>query len=181
MTTPPLAQVPVRSAAELTRRWADLLDPPVFATRSLWLMWLTTDGRSLPLIVPIDDLPAVPDLLTLRGLADFHEAVTEGMDVAHLAVALCRPGPAGVIDDDEDWAEALSDLLPDRIECAWSLHLAASGRVVPVVEPPAWRLPTARCPGSRRSGVPEALAQPLVEGAEMVLGGDEHPTAGVGA
>ena len=134
MTTPPLAQVPVRSAAELTRRWAALLDPPVFAARSLWLMWLTADGRSLPIIVPIDELSAVPDLLTLSGLADFHEAVTEGVDVAHLAMALCRPGPAGITDDDEEWAEALSDLLPDRIECTWSLHLAAAGRVVPVIE-----------------------------------------------
>ena len=48
MTTPPLAQVPVRSAAELTQRWADLLDPPVFAARSLWLSWLYEDGTALP-------------------------------------------------------------------------------------------------------------------------------------
>src|SRR3712207_6339450 len=96
MTTPPLAQVPVRSDAELTRRWAALLEPPVFAARSLWLMWLTPDGRSLPIVVPVDDLPESPELLTLRGLADVHDAVTEGVDVAHLAMALCRPGRSAV-------------------------------------------------------------------------------------
>jgi hypothetical protein len=141
MTTPPLAQVPVRSAAELTRRWADLLDPPVFAARSLWLMWLTEDGRSLPLVVPVDELPARPDLLVLGRLADFHEAVTEGVHVAHLAMALCRPGHPMTTAADEEWAEGLSDVLGTRLDGTWSLHLAAAGRVVPVVGTPEWRLP----------------------------------------
>ena len=141
MTTPPLAQVPVRSAAELTRRWADLLDPPVFAARSLWLMWLAPDGRSLPLVVPVDDLPAAPDPLTLRGLVDFHETLTEDLDLAHLAMALCRPGHATITADDDEWAEGLHAVLDDAIESTWSLHLAAGGRIVPVVEPPAGRWP----------------------------------------
>jgi hypothetical protein len=141
MTTPPLAQVPVRSAAELTQRWADLLDPPVFAARSLWLMWLTADGRSLPIIVPVDDLPAAPDLLTLRGLGDLHETLTEGLDVTHLAMALCRPGSATVTAADAKWADALGEVLSTRLDGTWSLHLPAAGRVVPVVEPPGWRLP----------------------------------------
>ena len=141
MTTPPLARVPVRSAAELTQRWADLLDPPVCAARSLWLMWLTPDGRSLPLIVPVDDLPAVPDLLTLRGLVDFHETLTEDLDVTHLAMALCRRGHTAVTTADDEWAEGRHAVLDDPIESSWTLHLAAGGRVVPVVEPPAWRWP----------------------------------------
>ncbi|WP_448609498.1 hypothetical protein [Geodermatophilus sp. URMC 60] len=141
MTTPPLAEVPVRSAAELTQRWADLLDPPVFATRSLWLMWLTADGRSLPVVVPIEDLPAAPDPLTLRGLVDVHETLTEGLDVPHLAMVLCRPGHAVITADDDEWAEGLWLLLDDVVEGGWSLHLAAGGRVVPVVGPPAGRLP----------------------------------------
>jgi hypothetical protein len=142
MTTPPLAQVPVRSAAELTRRWAALLDPPVFAARSLWLLWLTGDGRSLPLVVPVDDLPAVPDRPTLRGLADLHETLTEDLDVTHLAMALCRPGHAAVTAEDDAWAEGLHTVLADAVASSWSLHLAAGGRVVPVVESPTWRPPT---------------------------------------
>jgi hypothetical protein len=35
---------------------------------------------------------------------------------------------------DDEWARALGDLLPHRIECSWSLHLAAGRRVLPVVE-----------------------------------------------
>ena len=142
MTTPPLAQVPVRSAAELTRRWAALLDPPVFAARSLWLLWLTGDGRSLPLVVPVDDLPAAPHRLTLRGLADLHETLTEDLDVTHLAMALCRPGHPVVTAEDDEWAEGLHTVFDDAITSSWSLHLAAGGRVVPVVELPTWRPPT---------------------------------------
>jgi hypothetical protein len=97
MTAPPLAQVPVRSAAELTQRWADL-----------------------------------------------HEAVAEHFpDTTHLAMALCRPGHAVVTAEDDEWAEGLHTVLDDAIESNWSLHLAAGGRVVPVVEPPGWRLATA--------------------------------------
>jgi hypothetical protein len=143
MTTPSLAQVPVRSAAELTRRWATVLEPPVFADRSAWLMWLAPDGRALPLVVPVDDLPAVPGSAALTGLRTLHEAVVEGSPIgrAHLAVALCRPGHAVVTASDDAWLEALRatfDPLPDG---TWSLHLAAGGRVVPLVDAPegTWR------------------------------------------
>ncbi|MGY1764018.1 hypothetical protein ACI79G_15765 [Geodermatophilus sp. SYSU D00779] len=143
MTTPPLAQVPVRSAAELTQRWADLLDPPVFAARSLWLSWLHEDGTTLPVVVPVDDVPRVPDLITLRGLVHLHEAVAEGSpDTTHLAMALCRPGHVVVTAEDDGWAEGLHTALDDAIGSSWSLHLAAGGRVVPVVERSAWRPPT---------------------------------------
>jgi hypothetical protein len=40
--TPPRADVPIRSADELTQRWAELLEPPIFGARSLWLSWLET-------------------------------------------------------------------------------------------------------------------------------------------
>jgi hypothetical protein len=58
MTT---TDVPIRSAADLTTRWTGLLNPPVFTARSLWLCWFGTDGRMLPAVVPVDDLPLVPD------------------------------------------------------------------------------------------------------------------------
>ena len=67
-TTPPLADVPVRSADDLARRWTALLNPPVFGTRSLWLCWFGTDGRMLPAVVPVDDLPPVPEPALMMGL-----------------------------------------------------------------------------------------------------------------
>jgi hypothetical protein len=102
-------------------------------------LWLTGDGRSLPLVVPVDDLPAVPHRLTLRGLADLHETLTEDLDVAHLAMALCRPGNAVVTAEDDAWAEGLHTVLDDAVASSWSLHLAAGGRWSPVVDSLTWR------------------------------------------
>jgi uncharacterized lipoprotein YmbA len=43
---------------------------------------------------------------------------------------------------DDEWAATLHTVLDDAIESRWSLHLAAGGRVAPVVEPTTWRPPT---------------------------------------
>ena len=138
MTKPPLADVPVRSAAELTDRWAALLDPPIFGARSLWLMWLD-DGRALPVIIPVDDIPRVPDHAMLAGLVSVHEAISDEhlAGDGHLALALCRPGRPEITEDDDCWLEALSEVLDDRIAGTWSLHLAAAGRVTPLVDLPS--------------------------------------------
>jgi hypothetical protein len=139
--TPPLADVPIRSADELTSRWRMLLDPPVFGARSLWLSWFGTDGRMLPVVIPIDDLPVVPDPALVMSLRQAHDSILEehlGGD-GHLAMALCRPGTADVREDDDAWVDALGSALDDgQIDGSWSLHLGAGGRVAPLVEAPSW-------------------------------------------
>jgi hypothetical protein len=141
-TKPALADVPIRSTADLTARWTTLLDPPVFGARSLWLMWLDTDGRMLPVVIPVDDMPLVPDRVLTAGLLSVHEAVTEEhlRGDGHLALALCRPGRPEITGDDESWAEELRAALDDVIDGTWSLHVAAAGSVSPLVAPPesAW-------------------------------------------
>ena len=142
MTTPPLADAPIRSAAELTDRWATLLDPPEFAGRSLWLTWLGADGRQLPVVVPVEDLPQRPDAALLVGLGEVHGGVLRDQlgGAGHLALALCRPGPSAITEDDDAWAEALRSALDDeRIGGTWSLHVAAGGAVLPLVDPPLCR------------------------------------------
>jgi hypothetical protein len=139
--TPALADVPIRSADELTSRWTALLDPPVFAARSLWVSWFGADGRMLPLVVPIDDVPLVPDPTMVTGLRGVHDSIVDEQlgGVGHLAMALCRPGDPRITEDDDEWADALRSALDDgQIDGSWSLHLAAGGSVVPLVEAPAW-------------------------------------------
>ena len=140
MTTTPLPQVPVLSAVELTARWSDLLDPPLFGARSLWLAWLGSDGVMLPLLVPVDDLPRLPEPALVDGLLTAHRAVAEksGVDDLHVALALCRPGGPAVNRTDAAWSEALRTGVGERIDGSWSLHLAAAGTVTPVVNPPVW-------------------------------------------
>ncbi|TFV87428.1 hypothetical protein [Blastococcus sp. CT_GayMR16] len=139
MTKPPLAEVPIRSAAELTDRWAAVLEPPILGAHSLWLMWLHEDGRPLTVILPVEDMPRLPSHALLSGLLAVHEGISdEHLDGGgHLALALCRPGRPDITEDDDAWVGALSEVLDDRIEGTWSLHLAAGGRVQPLIDLPS--------------------------------------------
>jgi hypothetical protein len=136
MTKPPLADVPVRTAEELTQRWERLLDPPVFSARSLWLTWLD-DGFLLPVVIPVDDIPARPDRQVLADLVNVCEAIAEShvAGECHIALALCRPGRPSVSVDDESWATGLRSAFASS-DATWSLHLAAGGSIVPMVAMP---------------------------------------------
>lgn len=133
-----LIHLPVRTPAELTQRWADLLlDPPSFGRRSLWLAWVRADGVMPPVLAPVDDVPISPDRELLAGVLRLHAAVVEEVGpCAHLALALSRPGLPRPTADDERWAEALRSAVTGRIPETWSLHLAAHGQVSPLVDPP---------------------------------------------
>ncbi len=137
MTKPPLIDVPIRSAADLTNRWATVLDPPIFGARSLWLMWLGDDGGMLPIVVPVDDVPERFDHRTTSGLLHLSDAVMEEhlAGAGHLAMALCRPGGPAATDDDYERAEHLRSEIDDQLDGTWSLHLAASGRVSELMAP----------------------------------------------
>ena len=162
-TTPPLADVPIRSADDLTARWHLLLNPPVFGARSLWLSWFGSDGRMLPVVVPVDDMPLVPEPAMLMGLVQVHDTITEEhLDgEGHLAMALCRPGDPRITEDDDEWAEALRSVLDDgQIDGTWSLHLAAGGAVVPLVQPPSSICSASATDAERRSSPRTRAAAP---------------------
>ena len=137
MTKPPLADVPVRTTEHLTQRWEKLLHPPVFSARSLWLTWLD-DRLMLPVVIPVDDVPAVPDRLLLADVAQVCESIVESHCVgrAHVALALCRPGRPTVTKDDVAWENGLRNTLDEDLSGTWSLHLAAGGAIVPMVDLP---------------------------------------------
>ncbi len=135
MTTPTTASVPVRSPAELTDRWRTLLDPPTFRARSLWLTWFDAHGRQSPVVVPVEDVPRSPDPSSYAALRGLNGAVAESQGRGcHLAMALCRPGAATVQDSDDEWVAALADVFDGLVGQTWSLHLAAGGQVLPLVE-----------------------------------------------
>lgn len=140
MTPPPLAAVPVRTAAELAIRWQHLLGVPMFTARSLWLTWLD-DGLMLPVVLPVDDVPAVPDRPMLADVAHVCGSIAEShaSGAAHVAMALCRPGRGRITADDEAWARGLREAFSRADATAglpWSLHLAAGGAILPVVDLP---------------------------------------------
>jgi hypothetical protein len=140
MTAMPRPEDPVRSPAELTTWWAGMLDPLVFRRRDLWLAWLTATGQVLPTVLPVEDVPLVPGPGLASGLIDLHAAVAGeflGPD-GHLALCLCRPGGPEIREDDDVWADVLVDRLDGELDESWSLHLAAGGRMTPLVPPSRW-------------------------------------------
>lgn len=138
MPTPRLTDVPVTTPQALCRRWAALLEPPVFAARSLWIMWLHEDGSTLPLVVPVDDLPPQFDEGDARGVLELATMVRDEQagGTGHVAFALCRPGHATCTPGDQEWSDGLSRAASGAGLDSWSLHLAAGGTVVPLVAPP---------------------------------------------
>jgi hypothetical protein len=137
MTTSPLADARVRSALELTDRWRSVLAPATFPARSLWLTWFDADGRQLPVVVPVDDLPTLPEPALLVGLREVHGSVVDDQlgGTGHLALALCRPGEPVLTAEDEAWAGELRSVLDDDlVPGTWSLHVAVAGSVLPLVE-----------------------------------------------
>lgn len=140
VTTPALADVPVRSSLALTRRWVSLLTPLSFDGRSLWLAWLGPDGRQSPVLFPVEDVPAQPDRHLITRLLDVHAEVASHLpgDDVHLAMALCRPGEAVPTEDDDEWVSAFHEVLDSALDGSWSLHLAAGGRVESLVEAPTF-------------------------------------------
>jgi hypothetical protein len=129
---------PVTTSRDLHQRWREVLEPPVFAARSLWLMWLHADGRALPLIVPVDELPRRFDAVAARGLVELATTIRDEQTTSsgHVALALCRPGQATVTGSDREWADGLGRAAADGGLDSWSLHLAAGGFVAPLVAPP---------------------------------------------
>jgi hypothetical protein len=104
--------------------------------------WFDAEGRQSPLLMPVDNLPVSPDPSMFDGLRVLNGTVVEAQlgDDSHLAMALCRPGEAVVSDSDDEWVDALSEVFDGLVGQTWSLHLAAGGRVEPLVEAPdnAW-------------------------------------------
>ena len=143
MTTRPHPDTPVTSDAELAEHWRRLLrldGPP--AGRTLFLSWLRADGTSVPLLVPIEELPVEPDRTALAHLLELHDTVagSEGVDPAalHLAMCLERHGPAGLSPDDHAWCSAVEAVLRDRGGLDCSVHVTDGRTAVPVLARSRW-------------------------------------------
>jgi hypothetical protein len=123
----PLPGTAVRTELELGRIWQRLMGPEGFGTRSLWLLLLDEQSRLTPRIVPLDELPAEPDLRGLRNLAAVVAELIDTSDVASVAVLLSRPGSRAMTDTDRRWAAAVLAALGEYTR--WPVHLATRGQV----------------------------------------------------
>lgn len=118
----------VRTEAELTALWRDMMGPGGFGTRSIWHVFFDADGRMAPHIVPIDDIPAEPDDLFLTNLGMAMRESTSGSKIASLAVLLSRPGASVMTASDRRWARELRSTFGPTL-CPWPIHLATRNQV----------------------------------------------------
>lgn len=137
----------IRSVEDLRQRWRSIFGTGGFI-RSLWLMSLTADGRQLPLILPIDDLPTrippsmiarISDLLSLMLTDDAAVAMALTCPLApghHHGHARCSPvGDQGFNRDDRLRADDIQVSLELAQACGewpwrtWPLHIAREGVV----------------------------------------------------
>lgn len=125
---------PVTTCAELSERWAFVLGGGGFAGRGVWLLWFDGDGRQLPLVVPVDDVPDEidPRLATNTTWIAGQVAADTAGDGASVAIALSRPGPPVVNGADRAWANGLRGAADAQGLRMWDLHLATPGHVRPL-------------------------------------------------
>jgi len=111
----------VTDNASLLELWRSLMGAGGFARRSIWMIFLDPDGRTLPIIAPIDEIPFRPDRRFIANLDLIAEGLLDGEKVGSIAFLLSRPGSVEMSDGDRNWASALEGLCRRG---GWPLHLA---------------------------------------------------------
>jgi hypothetical protein len=111
--TPDVTDMVVRTAMDLERLWEVIMGTQGPGPRSLWMVLLDEDGRPLPVIVPIDDVPVTPGPMA-EGLAN---VLAHLGDAGEPVLLLSRPGPSGLTEADREWGRALAPLT------RWPVHL----------------------------------------------------------
>lgn len=86
----------------------DLL-APASNPAQLWVLTLDDEARQLPLLLPIEDLPSVPEPATMDTLIEAVATLVHSdfCDEFQALFALERLGPYGVTDSDHRWAATL--------------------------------------------------------------------------
>jgi hypothetical protein len=102
----PLA--PLSTDAEVLDRVDQVIGNDARRDRTLWLLFLAADAVQLPVVVPIDDVPASPGPDAARCICDMiaqvlHDAAPGGSVV----ITLVRGNGLSVTDPDRQWLMAL--------------------------------------------------------------------------
>lgn len=75
--------------------------------RQVWLMFLDSDRRQLPVLLPTE-IPASPGDEDAELIGSFISTMTSEVDAATVVITLERPGTPELTDTDRAWLETLS-------------------------------------------------------------------------
>jgi hypothetical protein len=107
---------PVRTAAELQRRWETLLGSWGFDFESVWVGWFDERDIQIPHLMPIDHIPEQFDAGVAKNLFRLAMTVVHEGPATSIAMALTRPGSDAITPVDRHRACTL-------LETGHSLHV----------------------------------------------------------
>jgi hypothetical protein len=116
----------VRTQSDLDALWRTLMGPLGFGYPRLYVVFIPPDGRCIPHITEVGDLPDLPDSLMIRNLLGICATLLDrtlpmGSRVAFLHA---RPGRRGISPADRAWGAALLAAADDAFVPVWPVHLA---------------------------------------------------------
>ena len=104
-----LSRSPVITDADVLARAGAIIGPDARRGRSLWLLFFYSDGTQAPVIVPLDDMPEMPDEddaeVPFHLLRHFY-GLDAGDDLSFVLV-ICRDGGLALTISDRQWLAVL--------------------------------------------------------------------------
>ena len=116
----------VRCQADLDALWRRLMEPLGFGYPRIYVVFLEPDGRCIPRITEVADLPDWPDRELVTRLAQvcahvLDDGLPTGTRVAFLRA---RPGSRGITAADRAWGATLLAAAEEHFVPTWPVHLA---------------------------------------------------------
>lgn len=120
----------ITTQSDLHEAWVRLMQPLGFAGRSLWLMFISSDGDPVPQLTEITALPERPTVRDVESMGRFLSHF-DGSDI-RLGALLTRPGTGVPDPDDHAWASAVYDACRDAHVSCDVVHVATATAITPV-------------------------------------------------
>ena len=99
---------PVDTDTDVLDRVDQLISHDARRDRSLWLMFLAADAVQLPVVVPIDDVPANPEPGAAESVCDvIARVLNDAVPGGSVVITLVRDNGRGATDSDRNWLMAL--------------------------------------------------------------------------
>lgn len=125
MTTPSSTPDPdaiIATDADARELLSTLLGPAL--RRQLWAFLLASNGRQLPIVIPIDGIPASPSDEELRSIvSSLGQVLDEYGPSGSILFALERPGDETPHGFDELWADGLHSAAEDEAVDVFAIYL----------------------------------------------------------
>jgi hypothetical protein len=106
---------PLSTDQDVLRCVDRLVDQPSRRDRTLWLLFLSSDGVLLPVVVPIDGVPERPDLQLVGNMCFvIADVLAHQVPGGTAVVVLTRPGSETVDDSDRYWFRTINSAARER-------------------------------------------------------------------